>query len=75
MKFKPDIIKDALKSMGDNTVTAYDVKRREIEETVIPKKYTKVLTEKEIRRAERIGLIAGILGILAVFVMVIWWLL
>lgn len=69
MKFKDDIttrVKDVARDIKDSTVTAYDVKRDEIRETSLHKNASKKLTPEEIARAERAGLVIGVMLLLAV---------
>ncbi len=69
-----DEAKDIARNINDNTVLAYDVKRKEIEEKYIPPSVMDVLYPDEIRRAERVGLVIGFV-ILVVLAFGIWWVL
>lgn len=62
MKFEytlKDKIKDAAKDINDSVLTAYDTKREEIEQTIIPKSIMDSVTPEQTRRAEIIGLVIG----------------
>jgi hypothetical protein len=80
-KFDKQIVEDTIKSakrtardISDTTKMAYDGKRDEIRETSIHKKYASVLTPEEVSRAERAGLVVGILLLFAFLVGLAWWL-
>ena len=69
-----DEVKDIARNINDNTVMAYDVKKKEIEEKYIPPSVMGVLYPDEIKRAERIGLVVGFLIVVTILVGVAWWL-
>lgn len=69
-----DEVKDIARNINDNTIMAYDVKKKEIEEKYIPPSVLGVLYPDEIRRAERVGLFVGFLIVVAILVGVAWWL-
>lgn len=68
-------IKNKACDISDGAVLAYDMKRDEISKMPLHQKYAKVLTPDEVRRSQRIGLVIGMLVLLAAIVFVIWWLL
>jgi hypothetical protein len=82
-KFKhtlADTVKDIRKGavatardINDNTKLAYDVKRKEIEETMIPKSAMETLTPEEVRSAEQFGLFVGFMVILMILFFIFWW--
>jgi hypothetical protein len=63
----------AAQDMSDNTKFAYDVKRKEIEETMIPKSAMETLTPQEIKNAELFGLFIGFIVILMILFFISWW--
>ena len=67
-----DNTKIAARDIKDNTVLAYDVKRKDIEDNVIPKSLLTVLTPEEIARSQRIGLFVGFVVLIAIIFCVIW---
>ena len=69
-----DEVKDIARNINDNTVMAYDVKKKEIEEKYIPPSVMGVLYPEEIKRAERVGIVVGFLVVVAILVGVAWWL-
>jgi hypothetical protein len=68
-------VRNAASDMQSQTVSAYDIKRRDIEDNIIPKKAMAALTEAEVRRAERFGLVIGVMVIIGAIIAVVWWLL
>ena len=67
-----DEVKDVARDIKDNTVTAYDIKKRDIEDNVIPKSVLTLLTPEEIARSQRIGLVIGFTVLLAIIALVVW---
>ena len=57
---------ESTRDINDNTKMAYDVKRKDIEDTMIPKSAMAILTPEEVRRAERVGLSIGFAVILII---------
>jgi hypothetical protein len=75
-KFKPDLMEDiktVARDINDNVLLAYDVKKKEIEENYIPESAKAKLTPAEIKRAERAGLVIGVIVILAILLGIVWW--
>jgi hypothetical protein len=66
-----DEAKDIARNINDSTVTAYDIKRKEIEEKYIPPSVMGVLYPEEVRRAERVGLVIGFICLLTMAIG--WW--
>jgi hypothetical protein len=61
------------RDINDSTKLAYDVKRKEIEETMIPKSAMETLTPQEIKNAELFGLFIGFIVILMILFFISWW--
>lgn len=61
--------------MKNTMDSAYEVKRKEITENYVPEKYLYNLTEAEVVRAQKAGLIIGAVALVAVFIYIVWWLL
>jgi hypothetical protein len=68
-----DEAKDIARNINDQTVTAYDLKRQEIESKYIPEKALAKLSPAEIRRAERIGLVIGVVFLLVILYLIAKW--
>ena len=67
-----DEVKDVARDINNNTVMAYDIKKKDIEDEYIPKKLLTVLTPEEVKRAERAGLFVGFVIIVAIVFCIIW---
>lgn len=61
--------------MKNTMDSAYEVKRKEITEKYVPEKYLHNLTEAEVVRAQKAGLIIGVVALVAIFIYIVWWLL
>jgi hypothetical protein len=71
MKFNKDMMtraKDHMRDTADGAALAYDMKRGEIEQMGIHKNAAEKLTPEEVRRAQRVGLVTGVLVILIVLI-------
>jgi len=76
MKFKQDIytkLKDHMKDTAEGAVLAFEEKRDEIEKNNLPEFATKQLTQEQIRRSGRIGIVAGFSVILLILFIIFWW--
>ena len=76
MKFKQDIwtkVKDHMKDTAEGAVLAFEEKRDEIEKNNLPEFATKQLTQEQIRRSGRIGIVAGFSVILLILFIIFWW--
>ena len=76
MKFKQDIwtkVKDHMKDTAEGAVLAFEEKRDDIEKNVLPEFATKQLTQEQIRRSGRIGIVAGFSVILLILFIIFWW--
>lgn len=66
MKFKQDIwtkVKDHIKDTAEGAVLAFEDKRDDIEKNVLPEFATKQLTQEQIRRSGRIGIVVGAIAL------------
>ena len=76
MKFKQDIwtkVKNHMKDTAEGAVLAFEEKRDEIERDIPPEFATKQLTQEQIRRSGRIGIVAGFSVILLILFIIFWW--
>lgn len=68
-------IQDASIDTKNMMDSAYEVKQKEIMQKHVPEKYLHSLTEEEVKRSQKAGLIVGIVFIIFVIVIAIRWLL
>ena len=76
MKIKQDIwtkVKDHMKDTAEGAVLAFEEKRDDIEKNNLPEFATKQLTQEQIRRSGRIGIVAGFSVILLILFIIFWW--
>ena len=69
-----DDVRNTARNINDGVLTAFDVKKKDIEEKYIPKKTMTVLTPEEVRRAEVTGLAIGGTVLIVALIVLIWWL-
>ncbi len=68
-------IKDSSIDTKNMMDSAYEIKRQEITKKYVPEKYLYSLTEEEVKRAQKAGLIVGSILIISILIIAIWWLL
>ena len=74
LKFKEtlkDKVVNTAKNVNNDVLTAYDVKRREVEENNIPKWAKDALTPEEISRSQRLGLFVGAVVLVCFMLLVV----
>ena len=75
MKYQKTILEDAkdkIRNIGDDMETAYNIKRKDITENYTPKSVTTVLTDAEIKRAQRAGVVLGVFVIVVLLGLVLY---
>lgn len=72
-KFKPTIT-DKLTKMNKDMIRERERKREELEDKYIPKSVKDKLTPDEVKRSSKIGIGFGLVGILIVIVLFMWYL-